>query len=181
MTSRTAAIRYARALFDVARAEHIDPASVEQQLAGFVGIFRQHGALERVLVNPAVPAPRKRAAVSRIAEQVQLLPIVKKLVLLLAERDRMILLPELLDAFRDRLLDHQNVVRAEVTTAVPLGDDRTQAIEHSLARATGRGVTLTTRVDPGLVGGLVAKIGSTVYDASIVTQLLKLKQRLDTA
>jgi F-type H+-transporting ATPase subunit delta len=103
-------------------------------------------------------------------------------VVLLAERDRLVLLPDLLAAFRDRLLDYQNVVRAEVTTAVPLDGGRTAAIERSLAQATGRNVALTTRVDPALVGGLVARIGSTVYDASIVTQLQKLKQRLaDTA
>jgi F-type H+-transporting ATPase subunit delta len=182
MTSTTAAIRYARALFDVARTERVDLASVEQQLAGFVDLFRKHDALGRVLLNAAIPAPRKRAAVSQIAEQLQLLPVVSKVVVLLAERDRLVLLPDLLAAFRDRLLDYQNVVRAEVTTAVPLDGGRTAAIERSLAQATGRNVALTTRVDPALVGGLVARIGSTVYDASIVTQLQKLKQRLaDTA
>jgi F-type H+-transporting ATPase subunit delta len=178
MTSRTAATRYARALFDVALKEHADLALVEEQLAGFAALLHEHPALGRVLVNPAVPAPRKRAAVGEIAERIRLSPIVAKLVLLLAERDRLVLLPELVTAFRHRLLEHQNVVRAEVTTAQPLDDERAQAIERSLAQATGRTVTLTTRVDPSLVGGLVARVGSTVYDASIVTQLQKLKQRL---
>jgi F-type H+-transporting ATPase subunit delta len=182
MTARTAATRYARALFDVALKERVDLTAVESQLAGFADLFRKHDTLARVLVNPAVPAPRKRATVDKIAEQARLSPIVAKLVLLLAERDRLILLPDVVGAFRDRLLDHQNVVRAEVTTAAPLGEERAQSIERSLARATGRNVAITTRVDPSLVGGLVAKIGSTVYDASIVTQLHKLKQRLaDTA
>jgi F-type H+-transporting ATPase subunit delta len=104
--------------------------------------------------------------------------VLAKLIALLAERDRLVLLPDLLASYRERLLDHQNVVRAEVTTAVPLAADRTQAIERALARVTGRTVTLATKVDPAIIGGVVARIGSTVYDGSVTTQLLKMKHRL---
>jgi F-type H+-transporting ATPase subunit delta len=89
-----------------------------------------------------------------------------------------VLLPDVLSAYRDRLLDHKNIVRAEITSAAPLAADRTKAIERSLAKATGRGVSLSTRVAPELVGGLVAKVGGTVYDGSVTTQLKKMKQRL---
>ena len=68
--------------------------------------------------------------------------MVEKLLMLLAERDRLVLLPDLLAAYRDRLLDHQHVVRAEVTTAAPLAPDRANAIERSLAQVTGRTVTV---------------------------------------
>ena len=88
------------------------------------------------------------------------------------------LLPELLASYRERLLDHQKVVRAIVTTAIPLGADRAQAIERGLAQLTGRTVTLATNVDPSIIGGVVARIGSTVYDGSVTTQLQKMKQRL---
>ena len=88
------------------------------------------------------------------------------------------LLPDLLETYRARLLDHQNVVRAEVTTAAPLAADRAKAIERSLAQATGRTVALTTRVAPEMIGGLVARVGSTVYDGSVTTQLEKMRQRL---
>ena len=101
-----------------------------------------------------------------------------KLLVLLAGRDRLVLLPDLLETYRARLLDHQNVVRAEVTTAAPLAADRAKAIERSLARATGRTVALTTRVAPEIIGGLVARVGSTVFDASVTTQLEKMRQRL---
>ena len=178
MTNRTAAARYARALFDVAVAEKTDLSGVDQELASFNDLVKQHPTLEKVLLNPAVPAPRKRGAVAVLAARVGLHPVLTKLLVLLAERDRLVLLPDLLETYRARLLDHQNVVRAEVTTATPLAADRTKAIERSLAQATGRTVALTIRVAPEIMGGLVARIGSTVYDGSVTTQLEKMRQRL---
>jgi F-type H+-transporting ATPase subunit delta len=131
-----------------------------------------------VLVNPAVPVPRKRATVAELAARVNLSPMVGKLLLLLADRDRLVLLPDLLAAYRERLLDHLQIVRAEVTTAVPLPVDRVKAVEQSLAHVTGRTVMLDARVDPAIVGGVVARVGSTVYDGSIVAQLAKMKKAL---
>src|SRR5262245_17501317 len=138
MTNRTAANRYARALLDVAIQEKADVQQIEGQLASFVELFRQHPALERVLLNPAVPVPRKRAATAELTARLGVLPIVSKLLVVLAERDRLVLLPDLLAAYRERLLDHQNVVRAEVTTAAPLPSDRAAAIQRTLAQMTGR-------------------------------------------
>jgi F-type H+-transporting ATPase subunit delta len=106
------------------------------------------------------------------------LPIVAKLLALLAERDRLIVLPDLVKSYRERLFDYRRIVRAEVTTAAPLESSKTTIIEQQLAHATGRTVLLQTRVDPAIIGGLVAKVGSTVYDASITRQLERMKQRL---
>ena len=178
MTNRTAANRYARALFDVVVKEGEDPAAIGQELSAFVDLFKQHPTLEKVLLNPAVPAPRKRAAMSELIALAKLSPILGKLLMLLAERDRLILLPELAETYQSRLLDHQNVVRAEITTATPLSPERATAIGRSLARVTGRTVTLTTKVEPELIGGLVARVGSTVYDGSVTRQLNKMRQRL---
>jgi F-type H+-transporting ATPase subunit delta len=69
-------------------------------------------------------------------------------------------------------------LRAEVTTAFSLDSARAQAIEHRLAEVTGRTVRLTTAVDPALIGGVVARLGGTIYDGSVRTQLLKLKSKL---
>ena len=66
-------------------------------------------------------------------------------------------------------MDHRQVVRAEVTTAVALPADRVAALQHGLAQATGRDVQLETRVDPSIIGGAVARLGSTVYDGSVTT------------
>jgi F-type H+-transporting ATPase subunit delta len=143
-----------------------------------VELFAQHPTLQKVLVNPAVPVQRKRATMAELVERTKLSPMVGKLLLLLAERDRLVLLPDLLAAYRDRLLDHLKIVRAEVTTAVPLAADRVGAVERALAHVTGREVVLETRVNTAIVGGLVARVGSTVYDASIATQLEKIKKTL---
>jgi F-type H+-transporting ATPase subunit delta len=178
MTNKTAALRYARALLDVGIAEHADLEGVERDLAAFVQLFTDHPTLEKVLLNPAVPVPRKRAAVVELTSRMHPLPMVGKLLAVLAERDRLVLLPDLLASYRDRLLAHRNVVRAELTTAAPLAEGRAAAIERQLAAATGRTVSLQTRTDPAIIGGIVARIGSTVYDGSITRQLEKMKQRL---
>ena len=178
MTNRTAAIRYARALLDVAVKEKGDLQQIEAQLAEFVDLFKQHPTLEKVMLNPAVPVPRKRAAIAVLIARAKLTPVLAKLIALLADRDRLVLLPDLLAGYRERLLDHLKVVRADVTTAVPLAADRATAVEQSLARMTGRTVTLATRVDPAIIGGVVARLGSIIYDGSVTTQLQKMKQRL---
>ena len=178
MTNKTAAIRYARALLDVAVKEQADLELIENELSQFAELFTQYPLLEKVLFNPAVPVPRKRAAVADLLVQAKFTPIVTKLLALLADRDRLVLVPALLEAYSDRLLDHRGVVRAEVTTATALDAARTAAIQQGLASLTGRTVRLTTKIDPSIIGGLVARIGSTVYDASVTRQLEKMKERL---
>lgn len=178
MTNKTAASRYARALFDVVRQERADFDAVDQQMGGFLDLLARHRDLEVVLLNPAVPVPRKRAAVSALLARAGTSPIVTKLLTLLAERDRLILLSDLLQSYRDRVLDYRKIVRAELTTAAPLDRDRLGTIERQLTRSTGRTIALDTKVDPGIVGGLVAKIGSTVFDGSIARQLQKMRDRL---
>jgi F-type H+-transporting ATPase subunit delta len=178
MTSKTAAKRYARALFDVVVKEQSSLPQVEQELAGFVGLLTEHPTLGNVLLNPAVPAPRKRAAVVELTTRAGMLPILAKLLALLAERDRLVLLTDLLAEFRARMLDQQQVVSVEVTTALPLSDEHARAIERSLGRATSRTVSLQTRIDAAIVGGMVARVGGTVYDGSVARQLQRLRQRL---
>ncbi len=178
MTNKTAGTRYARALLDVAVKEQADLQHIEAQLAEFAQMVAGNAALHQVLLNPAVPVGRKRAAVAALTARAGVAPVLGKLLVLLAERDRLVLIPDLLAAFRERLLDHFNVVRAEVTTAVALNDEQAKAIEQSLARVTRRTVRLATRVDPSILGGVVTRVGSTVYDGSVTRQLEKMKQRL---
>ena len=178
MTNKTAATRYARALLDVSVKENGDLQRIEHDLAAWVDLLTEHATLEKVLLNPAIPVPRKQAAVADLTARLKTSSVLAKLVALLAERDRLVLLPELLASYRERLLDHQHVVRAEVTTAAPLAGDRVKAIERGLAQLTGRTVTLATKVNPAIIGGVVARIGSTVYDSSVTTQLQKMKRRL---
>ena len=137
-----------------------------------------HATLGKVLLNPAVPAPRKRAAVLALTSQAGVSPIPGKLLVLLAERDRLVLLPDLVAAYRDRVMTYRNVVRAAVTTAAVLPPERARQIQHSLAGVTSRTVTVETRIDPAIIGGMVARVGSVVYDGSVTRQLEKMKERL---
>jgi len=178
MTNRTAATRYARALLDVAVKENADLDQVERELAWIADLFAQHKLLSQVLLNPVVPVPRKRAAMETLTTRGQLLPMVAKLLVLLAARDRLVLIPDLLAAYRDRLLDYRNVVRAEVTTTTALAPQQVDAIEANLARASGRSVVLSAKVDPSIIGGVVTRIGSTIYDGSVMRQLERMKERL---
>jgi F-type H+-transporting ATPase subunit delta len=178
MTNKAAAIRYARALFDVALKEHADLQQIEQQLVQFVDLFGEHPTLAKVLLNPAVPVQRKRAAVTELTRQLGLSSVLAKLLVLLAERDRLMLLSDMLATYRERLLDYRHVVRAELTTATPLAPGHGEELGRRLAQVTGRRVTVVTRVDPNLIGGIVARIGSTVYDASVTRQLERIKSRL---
>jgi F-type H+-transporting ATPase subunit delta len=181
MTSRAAGTRYARALFDVARKEgNIEQAG--RDLAAFAQLVGGHDLLPRVLSNPAIPASSKRAVIEQlIARAGSLAPVVGKLLTLLADRDRLVLLPDIAAAYQDRLMEHANVVRAEVVTAVGLTGDRMAALQQGLAQATGRQVQLESRVDPSIIGGAITRIGSTVYDGSVTRQLEKMKEALTTA
>lgn len=179
MTTRASAARYARALFDVALAE-TDVEQAGHDLSRVGELFQQNPDLQRVLTSPAVPATRKTAAMQQLLSRLKLSSPVSKLMLLLAERDRLALVPDMIDLYRQRLMEHQNVVSAEVTTAVPLAPERLAQLRDRLAKATGRTVTMTTKVDPALIGGIVTKIGGIVYDGSIATQLTRFRDRMIT-
>jgi F-type H+-transporting ATPase subunit delta len=100
------------------------------------------------------------------------------LLVLLAERDRLELLPDLADVYRERVMEHLKVLDAEVTTAGPLGAEEAARLQQRLTASTGRTVTMKTRVDPSIIGGIITRIGSTVYDGSVASQLAALHQRL---
>jgi F-type H+-transporting ATPase subunit delta len=178
MTSRAAALRYARALFDVAQKERLDLERLDRELVEFNDLVKSNDALSRAFSNPAIPALRKRAIVEQLLAQSELAAPVRQLLLMLAERDRLTLLPDVAQGFRERVMDHQQVVRAQVTTAVPLPADKVSALQQGIARATGRQVHLEAQVDPSIIGGAVTRIGSIVYDGSVTTQLQKLKTQL---
>lgn len=177
MTARMSALRYARALLDVALAE-ADPAVVEQELAAAAELFEGHAGLWKVMTNPAVPAPKKRAVVDSILPQLGVTPVVQKTLQMLASRDRVALLPEIVSAYSSRLMDHQKVVRAQVTSAVPMTGDRAKALERELAGITGRKVVMSAAVDPSIMGGVVTQIGSMVWDGSVKRQLEKIREKL---
>jgi F-type H+-transporting ATPase subunit delta len=180
MTTRTSATRYARALLDVLLKE----STVEQgvrDLAEVSALLQQFPELQRAFTTPTIPAARKRALVQELLPKLSLSAPVGKLLLMLAERDRLVLLPDLIEVYRERVEDLQQIVRAQVTTAAPLAPERLTMLQQRLAQATGRTVKLTTKVDPSIIGGVRAQIGGTVYDGSIATQLESFRQKLESA
>jgi F-type H+-transporting ATPase subunit delta len=178
VTPRAAARRYAGALFDVVRTGG-DIERANRDLAAFRDLVVQHAELARVFETPAVAPQKKRAIVEQIlAAASDISPEVGRLLVLLADRDRLVLLPVVAEAFAARVLDARRAASADVVTAVPLGEAARAALAQALGRAVGRDVTIRERVDPSIIGGVVARIGSIVFDGSVVRQLDRLRERL---
>jgi F-type H+-transporting ATPase subunit delta len=175
MSTRTAATRYAKALLDVAGD---DAVALERDLTAFAGLLGSNAELHQALLSPSVSARGKQGIVTAVAARLNIAPVGVKLLQLLADRDRLGLVDEMLAVYRERLLDRQKIVKAHVRSAAPLSADALKAIETRLGVVTGKNVSIEAAVDPALLGGVVATVGSTVYDGSVKTQLEKLRKQL---
>ena len=131
-----------------------------------------------MFASPSVPLAVKRSIVQAVVQRAAVSDPVSKLLTLLAERDRLGLLADIAAVFHERVLTEQNVLLAEVTTASPLSTDEEKTLQARLSAATSKQVTITSRVDPAIIGGVVARIGSTVYDGSLANQLARIRERL---
>lgn len=168
--------RYAKALLEAAA-----EAGALEQVAADLEALGPHFAAKEVagfFANPAVPRARKEAALAAAAERASASRIFVSLLRLLVARERVGLLPDIARLFRDLADERTGRVRAEVTAAVPLPAASLEALAARLSAATGRQVHLTPRVDPTVLGGLVARVGSTLYDASLRTQLRRMREVL---
>jgi F-type H+-transporting ATPase subunit delta len=178
MSLRTSANRYAKALFDVALEEKADLAKVDQDLQALVGALKESPELLIAVARRSVTDVARQSLMEAVSTAMSLSPTVTKMLVLLAKSGKLNLVPEMAAAYRARLLSHQNVVRADVTSAAPLSPEETKALGESLSKVTGKNVEISLSVDPELLGGVVAKIGSTVYDGSVKTQLTRMRQEL---
>jgi F-type H+-transporting ATPase subunit delta len=178
MSLRTSANRYAKALFDVALEEKADLAQVDRDLQAVADMLQSSPDVALNLSRGSVTDAQRQSLMEAIAKAMALSTQVSKLIALLGKTGKLDLVPDLTVAYRERLLAHQNIVRAEVTSAAPLSPEKTKALEESLAKVTGKKVELSVSVDPNLLGGVVARIGSTVYDGSVKTQLQRMRQQL---
>lgn len=177
MSTRTTAARYARALFEVAQQES-DIQQVQQDLAAVVRTVAEHPELGRVFDSRTIDDGARRNIIMAVGERLGVATPVRKLLGMLSDRRRLDLLPDLASVYTEHLLAHQNVLQAEVATAAPLGADAAAALQQSLAAATGKQIAMQLTVDPTLLGGVVARVGSTVYDGSVRTQLKKMRDQL---
>jgi len=177
MSLRTSATRYAKALLEVAIQES-DPGKIAADLTSVAEAMAGSAELRRALTSPGIPQDVRVNVVGAVAAQIGAAPPLAKILKMLADRGRLDLVPLMAEVYRERLLAHANIVRATVTSATPLGADEIKGLEGSLGGLTGKKIQIETTVDPALVGGVVARIGSTVYDGSIRTQLEKIKRQI---
>jgi F-type H+-transporting ATPase subunit delta len=177
MSVRTSATRYAKALLDVAIQES-DPSVIEQDLRSVTRAMAESADLRRALTSPGIPQQIRVNVAAALTSKIGAQAPVAKLMKMLADRGRLDLVPTMAEVYSERLLAHRNIVRATVTSASPLTAAKKDQLEASLAGMTGKKVQVDTVVDPSIIGGVVTRIGSTVYDGSIRTQLTKMRQQL---
>jgi F-type H+-transporting ATPase subunit delta len=177
MSRKTAGAREARALLEVASRES-DPDRVGAELDVIAEAMRTQPEVQALLLTPGVTVARKVQALQVVASSLGLTPLVSKLLVVFAERASLRLVPDLAAAYRTRLLERRNIVSADITTAMPLSADTAERVGRALGQASGKQVLVSTRVDPAIIGGAVARIGSTVYDGSVTTQLARMRQKL---
>lgn len=169
-----AAGRYASALFDLAKeANALD--SVEQELSALGDLIAANADLGRVVSSPAYSRDDQGRALAAVLGKLNASELTRKFVGLMAAKGRLHLLPGAVQGFKALLSAHRGEVEAEVSTARPLDEARKAELIRSLEASEGRKVTLKTRVDPTLLGGLVVKIGSTMIDASLRAKLSRLQ------
>ncbi len=174
------ATRYARALADVvtAPASGVAPGEVREQLRALEDLLAASPELRGVLLSPAVAPARKRAVVSWIAGRLGLPAPLRNFVFVLIDHRRIAGLKEIRQAFEVLMDERTGVVRAEIETAVELTEAQRARLAGELERVAGRRVRGEYSVREEILGGVVARIGSTVYDGSVRGQLAELGRRL---
>lgn len=178
MQNLSIARRYARALLDVAL-EGGAPDRIAEQLEGLSGLTKENADLRDVLSNPAYSRAQRGAVVDgllKLSGKVD--PAVQNLLGLLLDRHRVGFLPDIARIFREMADTRAGRVRGRVTSATPLDAAALANIEQALEKIVQRDVVLETRVDPSLLGGVSAQVGSMVYDGSLRAQLESLRQQL---
>ena len=181
MTLSAVATRYAKALADVTTAAAgLPPEEALSQLRAFEAALAASHELQNALTTPAVPASRKRAVVARIADILKLSLIARNFLFVLIDHRRIALLGEILHSFELIVDERLGFARAEVSSPRELTESQRGAISGQLERLTGKRIRMRFAVDPALIGGVVARIGSTVYDGSVRGQLQTLGRRLST-
>ncbi|MGA3028438.1 MAG: ATP synthase F1 subunit delta [Bryobacteraceae bacterium] len=175
-----AASRYAHALLDVVLepGSTVKPAEVVAQIAAVEALVAGSDDLRNVLQTPAIPGSRKRAVLAKLAVPLGLAPLVRNFLFVITDHRRLADLPQIREAFEEFVDEKMGFVRASVTSAEKLDERQSRAVEAELERLTGKRVRAQYNVDPALVGGATARIGSTVYDGSVHGHLQTMRRKL---
>jgi F-type H+-transporting ATPase subunit delta len=177
MKSSTAAMRYAKALFGLAKEER-RLGEVREELDRFAALLAGHDDLRLALQQPLHPADERKAVIRAVAELAGLSRLIVNFFSFLVDQRRFIDIDGILAEF-ERLADEDaGLTTAEVVSASPMDDRRRDRLRRALSERTGREVRLEVTVDPALIGGAVAKVGDLVFDGSLRTQLSQLRANL---
>jgi F-type H+-transporting ATPase subunit delta len=180
--SDEAAERYASALFDLA-AEGGD-ASIDATAADASALktmLAESEDLQRLVESPAFSAEDKQAALTAVADKARFGPLLRRFLGVLAGNRRAASLAGVLVAFERLVAAHRGVTVAEVTTARALTDKEAKALALALKSTVGRDVEMRVDVRPEILGGLIVKVGSRMFDSSLRTKLQGLKAAMKGA
>jgi F-type H+-transporting ATPase subunit delta len=177
------AARYAAALADVVTAgahasAQADPAEITAQLRAVDELIGSSNELKNALASPAVTPSRKRAAMARIIEPMNVSEQVRNFLFVVIDHRRVHELKSIIEAFENLADQRLGFVRADVSSATEMPESERNALEAQLSRLAGKKTRLRYTTDPSLLAGVVAKVGSTVYDGSVRGQLERLRLKL---
>jgi F-type H+-transporting ATPase subunit delta len=168
--------RAGRALFEVTQPKGEARPTLDALLT-FGALLDQHAELREALSSPFVQADAKRAIVNEVTGLDAMPTAARQVLRLLAEQHQMDGLAPLTRELKTLVHRQERRVDAEVTTAVPLTEVQLTRLRDALSQATGQQVTLSSRVDPVVIGGAVTRVGSVVYDGSLARQLARMKEQ----
>jgi F-type H+-transporting ATPase subunit delta len=169
--------RYATALFELAReAKALD--RVEKDLDALSAALKESEDLRDLISSPVYTRADQAAALRTISARMGLGQEVSNTLGVMAANRRLFVLPRMIEAVKGLIAEARGEVSAEVTSARPLTDAQRKELAHTLREKVGRDVKLQERVDEGLIGGLVVRVGSRMIDTSIRSKLAKLQNAM---
>jgi F-type H+-transporting ATPase subunit delta len=168
--------RYAKALVEVAPPAELE--AVAHEMAAFLEVFRAHKDLRLFLLNPSVLLRDKLAVFGHVVDTLGLRPLTASFLRIVLDGGRIRLLESILQGYEALVDERLGRVKAMVTTPAALDPPTLEALRARLGALSGKTVYLEVRQDPAILGGLIAQIGSQVYDGSLKTQLQTLHEQL---
>ena len=177
MSSQTVARRYASALADVV-IERNEAQLVQAELAAWAKMISENGALLEAFSNPTVAYEQKRKVLNELIARTKVRPTTTNFLRTLLMNQRLAELPQVNDKLAQILDERAGIVSAEIISARPVSDNVKGLLEEKLRDMTGKKARLTFATDESLLGGIVTRIGSTIYDGSVSNQLSRLREEL---
>jgi F-type H+-transporting ATPase subunit delta len=174
---QTVARRYAVALADVVIVKG-EARQVQEELSAWEMMMQANEPLLEVFRNPTIPYEQKRKVLTALIARARVRPTTANFLQVLLQNQRLGDLSEVNKRFAQVLDERSGVVSAEVTTARPVPEALQKALRAKLSTMTGKDVRLSFKTDEELIGGMVTRIGSTIYDGSVRSQLQLAKEKL---